>query len=356
MFRLSLATLLGVLVMVCATNLVAAPSYTITDLGALTGMTSSIAYGVNDSGVVVGAALISGVNHAFMYSNGQLTDIGNLGVVGASAYHINNNGLVVGVAGKNSPGGRDAFSYSGSGPMQDLGTLGNSWSEALSVNDSGQAVGDASSSGYSVLFSGGRVTTLNVPCPSSAYGINNTGQIVGHYTPITGYGSYGYLYSGGVTTTLQAMSVCEAINDSGQVVGASQANGDIPYQPAIYENGTCSNISIPSSYAGGWAMDINAGGEVVGRLLNDAWQYSGGFLYDGGATFDLQSLIRPSSGWTDLNAIAISDNGFIVGQGQNSTGQLHAFLLTPVPEPSTFILLAISALSVLAYGWRRRRS
>jgi probable HAF family extracellular repeat protein len=68
---------------------------------------------------------------------------------------------------------------------------------------------------------------------------------------------------------------------------------------------------------------------------------------------DLNNLISSSSGWTLLEATAINESGQIVGWGYNG-GQDHAFLLTPTPEPSTFILLAIGAISLLGYCWRRR--
>ena len=54
---------------------------------------------------------------------------------------------------------------------------------------------------------------------------------------------------------------------------------------------------------------------------------------------DLNELVSPSSGWTLQEATAINENGQIVGQGTNASGQTHAFLLTPVPEPSVFAML-----------------
>ena len=43
----------------------------------------------------------------------------------------------------------------------------------------------------------------------------------------------------------------------------------------------------------------------------------------------LNNLIPPGSRFTLDNATAINDNGQIVANGTNSTGQEHAFLLTP---------------------------
>jgi hypothetical protein len=54
----------------------------------------------------------------------------------------------------------------------------------------------------------------------------------------------------------------------------------------------------------------------------------------------------PNAGWTLQVATAINDSGEIVGHGVNPEGQEDAFLLTPVPEPSSLgvVTLAMSLL------------
>jgi len=68
---------------------------------------------------------------------------------------------------------------------------------------------------------------------------------------------------------------------------------------------------------------INNHGVIVGQSGNGAWIWSGGTFQN------LNNLIPPGSGFTLDNATAINDNGQIVANGYNSTGQEHAFLLTP---------------------------
>ena len=68
---------------------------------------------------------------------------------------------------------------------------------------------------------------------------------------------------------------------------------------------------------------------------------------------DLNDLVDPASGWTLTVAQSINDSGWIVGYGTNPAGQTHAFLLTPVPEPSVLTVLGSAALFCLR-GMRRR--
>lgn len=115
-----------------------------TDLGAFSGDHSD-AYGINDAGQVVGTSLVAGVGgepntwRAFEYSGGTLNE---LGISGASsiAWDINNAGQVVGQWVPPGEGSSHAFVYK-DGILQDLGNLGGDSTYALSINDRGDIVG-----------------------------------------------------------------------------------------------------------------------------------------------------------------------------------------------------------------------
>jgi probable HAF family extracellular repeat protein len=61
----------------------------------------------------------------------------------------------------------------------------------------------------------------------------------------------------------------------------------------------------------------------------------------------------PGSVQTDANGI--NDAGDIVGVYFDASGNEHGFLATPVPEPSTLLLLTIGTLGVIGWAWWRRR-
>ena len=81
-------------------------------LGTLGGSDSN-AYGINDSGEVVGSADTGTATHAFVYSDGTMVDLNSLidpnaGWVLTDAFAINDGGLIVG-DGINPEGKDDAF-------------------------------------------------------------------------------------------------------------------------------------------------------------------------------------------------------------------------------------------------------
>jgi probable HAF family extracellular repeat protein len=143
--------------------------------------------------------------------------------------------------------------------------------------------------------------------------------------------------------TLPWCSTSEAygINAGGQVVGDSDGHA------FLYSNGAM--IDLDPLHGTSYARGINDSGQAVGYFVSDSGDRA--FLYSGGTSTDLNSLV--ASSWTLERAYAINDAGQIVGYGYNPQGQQDALLLTPVPEPSTFVLLGIGAAALLAYGWRR---
>lgn len=125
------------------------------ELGALGGLNSH-ATGINNSGEVIGhASLASGYEHAFSAVGAILTDLGTLG--GSSyAYGINDSGTIVGYSWTPNSEHPHAFVYL-NGMMIDLNSLipsGAGWEllEAYGINNTGQIVGEGLLNGQSHAF------------------------------------------------------------------------------------------------------------------------------------------------------------------------------------------------------------
>jgi probable HAF family extracellular repeat protein len=103
-----------------------------------------MALGINDLGQVVGhSATASGVEHAFLYSNGKMADLGMpSGAVGSSALAINHTGQIVGLIGINNSSHAALYN---DGVWTDLGTVTGATLGAVAtgINDAGQIVGQA---------------------------------------------------------------------------------------------------------------------------------------------------------------------------------------------------------------------
>lgn len=314
--------------------------YFITDLGTLGG-TQSFAYAVNDFGEVVGLSSTSGdvSSHAFLYSNGRMTDLyplnsqslqtvgptsinnagqvasglivngvyvpaifdsrtGGLSIInslgGVTPYgfngvgtSINNIGSVVGYSYIDSIN-RHAFFYSNNETF-DIGSFGG-YSAALAMNDVGVIVGFASDSltgvAHAFVHANGVMENIHPTTESYARDINNKNEVVGEFLTADGTAFHAFLYSQGNFTDLglagSAETVAFAINDQSQVVGST------------------------------WTP-------------NGQWA----FLYDRGRLVQLNTLIQQGRGWELLWAFDINNQGQIAGYGLLN-GRFRAFLLTPV--------------------------
>jgi probable HAF family extracellular repeat protein len=280
-------------------------------------------------------------DHPFLYSNGQMEDLGFVG----EGYAINNIGQVTGDLKLGLPSGAlHCFLYS-NGQTQDLGTLGGPHSFGYGINDSGQVVGYSYlPSGYrhAFLYSSGEMRDLGTLGGNESFGngINSAGQVVGSATKTDDGLGHAFLYSNGIMQDLGSLggqnAGALAINDVGQVVGTAQSLLGLNHA-FLYTNGRMQDLgTLGGNY--GYAQAINNAGLIVGSASTptDALH---AMLYQNGQMQDLNDYIDPNSGWTLISANGINDLGQIVGYGYYQ-GQQWAFLLTPTPLTVTTASLA----------------
>ena len=337
-------------------------SYVVQDLGVLPGNSSSIAFGINKKGDVVGWSMGPDGTSAFLYTdaNGIVQLPGLPDRPRTIARDINDLGDVVGTA---NAGGVDlghAVLWT-NGVVRDLGTLGTgSYSDGWAVNNNRQVVGSSYTNGASFGVHGflytqatGMVDLTPNSDTGSALDINDAGQVTGYKTA-TGGNYHAFRWRGGKFVDLGVLpgfahSFGWAINALGQVAGNStSASGNSERFFRSIAGGGLQNLGGTGEHNVAWG--INASGNVVGTSGSSqkrAVRYT-----DAGGLRDLNTLIDPSLGWLLLAAHDINDAGQIVGYAFNNfTARTHAVRLQPATTPPpecTFNCLRSTAIGLSA--------
>ena len=346
----------------------APPRYSIQDLGDLGGGFSA-ASGVNNEGVVDGTSgLPGGEFRAFRWRDGVMTDLGTLGGVNSNAQdQPDSSGTITGMAetATPDPNGED-FCSGGTnlicvpyvwkkGVMSALPLPGGNNGVAFQANSRGDIVGAAESAVpdptcqppfylrlNAVIWEKGHLRVLPPlagDTNAAADSINNKGQVVGNSGDCTipfGNSFHAVIWENGTAVDLGNLggttgNLASMINDRGQVVGQSGTGQFV--HGFLWENGKIKDLGILPGSPISQALGINNKGQIVGfaQDANGDESSSIALLWQDGVLIDLNTLIPPDSPWFLQEAFSINERGQIAGHMVNtSTGQIHAFLATPV--------------------------
>jgi hypothetical protein len=144
---------------------------------------------------------------------------------------------------------------------------------------------------------------------------------------------YGTLSTGGESVFDPTKTFTHALLWSGTAESAVDLNpADFVYSQASDTNG---------SWQVGYGYGEGTGGEKHASLWNGTPE----------SAVDLHDFL--STEFVSSTATGIDERGNIVGNAFDAWGYSHAFLWSPVPEPSTIVLFGFAAIGLFA--WFRRR-
>ena len=252
------------------------------------GATGTYVYAVNDQDEVVGyytGAACSQTSCGFTERNGKFSSIECALENATDFFDISNKNQIVGT-----------YSYYG-------GVHGFIWEGNSSCFD----IVDPSGASY-----------------TEAWGVNDSGQLVGFYSDSSG--NYdGFLYVNGVYTTVdcpgEADTLAYGISDSGVIVGEDANSTAGPFSGFAYRSGRCTMINYPGA-SSTEAKGINKASQISGVFSDSAGTH--GFVKTGTS---YQEIDYP--GATTTLGYHLNDKGQVAGWFTDSAGANHGFVATP---------------------------
>lgn len=416
--RLLYSLFLAIVMVALAFNKASAQGYAISQIPSMGSNSTSIA--VNNLGTVIGNySDTSGISRGFIYSNGNMQDVGSLGGATTNLYSLNDAGQVAGFS-QATDQSYHPIIYA-NGVIHDLGLIATGYGSAL-INSAGQVATymNVSNNGFDpqiYLFSSNTITSLNgsfqapmniaamawnnngqilvsgnsvdgalsgnwifkngvvtsIPklcgtnCSAQAMSMNSSGDVVGYSSTVGGY-MHAFLYSDGMLKDLLPQlrnSSATSINDQGQVIGNYNSVDGSKQHGFTYQNDQFLDLGTLGG-SNSTVSSLNSSGQIVGtsQVWDSVFNTNGenhAFLYQNGKMFDLNSLVNPQSPLglyvTLTSAQTITDSGYILAQGVDMRDfSDNYYLLAPPPVPiPATVWLLLSSVGGLGMFARKRK-
>lgn len=363
------------------------------DLGALPLGSSSIAYAINEQGLIVGWSQngivdpITGVPAYVptVWGNGHVVGLGTFGGAFGVATAVNDAGFVVGTAQNITPDPfrladflgdpnlsaapqsteLHAFGWTGA-KIFDLGTLGGPGAIPLYVNNHGWVTGTSFTSSTPgplglppldpFLWKNGVMIDLGTlgGTQGVAAKVTNRGQVIGDSDLKDDTTQHGFSWKEGALTDIGTFggdfSTAKWVNEAGEVVGYASTRKGL--QKAFrWKDGRMKDLGTVDNDLCSAAWSINEAGQIVGNSAPNC-QFSTqerAFLWEKGRVFDLNSFVPPDSDLYLFEAEFINERGDITGPAILANGDVHQYLLlrcdakysTGCQEPDTYVTRSV---------------
>ncbi len=348
--------------------------YTVTDLGTLGG-TFSQSFASNKAGTVAGGAtLANGVQHAVLWSSGGVADLGTFGGPNSIAFGVNDKTVASGAAETQNadPNGEDFCGFGthltclpfvghAGRSMKKLPTLGGNNGVGLRNNRGGTVAGYAETSVpdpscpqpqvlqfLPAVWTGGKAAalpTVRGDVDGVAMGINDHGAVVGASGSCVAFNPntllslqavHALLWQNAKAIDLGNLggdsgaafgNIAWAVNNAGQVVGASDLAGDTTFHAFLWQNGRMSDLGTLPGDVDSVAINLNDKDTIVGLSIDSNGNTRAAVWRDGRAR-DLNKLAKGSPLYL-ITSCSINSSGQITGLGLTASGDIHAYLATP---------------------------
>lgn len=250
---------------------------------------------------------------------------------------------------------------------------------AFGINSAGDVAGQDNGAAF-FLPPGGPEQTLSVAtAPSTGFGINDLGNIVGQYT--LGAATPVFYLPSNTSSNLITINApsgsgsnavnAQGVNDNGLIVGfylgndgqvhgftanVAGASGSMLTGAAVADPNIPNNPGEPgATFVFSQILGINNSGIAVG-YYGDSTTSQHGFLYNtntGKYTFLDDPSAAFSNGVEVTQLTGINNTGEITGFYSDANGVFHGFVASATPEPVSFSLTGLGLLA--AWVVKRRK-